>query len=122
MDAIDRLFELLDSSGLTQQEFASLIGVKKNAVTKWKTRESASYTKYLPQIAQVLNTTTEYILTGADLETKETPASANVSEDDIKAAFFEGAEDLSQEEMDALWDDARDYMRYKLEQRRRQKK
>lgn len=121
MDTIDRLFGLLDVSGLTQQEFANLIGVKKNAVTKWKTRESASYTKYLPQIAEALNTNTEYLLTGIGPQTKETPASASVSEDDIKAAFFEGAEDLSPEEMAALWDDARDYMRYKLEQRRKQK-
>lgn len=122
MDAIDRLFELLDSANLTQQELANLIGVKKNAITKWKKRESASYTKYLPEIAQALNTTTEYLLTGNGSKTKETPASTSVSEDDIKAAFFEGAEDLSPEELDALWDDARDYMRYKLEQRRRQKK
>ena len=46
--------------------------------------------------------------------------SDTISEDDIKAAFFEGAEDLTKEEMDALWEDARDYMRYKLEQRRKQ--
>lgn len=44
-----------------------------------------------------------------------------ISDDEIKAAFFEGADDLSKEEMDAMWDDARDYIQYKLEQRRRKK-
>ena len=42
-----------------------------------------------------------------------------VSDDEIKAAFFEGADDLTAEEMDAMWQDAQDYVRYKLEQRRK---
>ena len=64
MDIIDRLFELLELSEMSQQNFASRIGVKKNTITKWKNRELQSYTKYLPQIAEALNTTTEYLLTG----------------------------------------------------------
>lgn len=64
MDTVDRLFDLLNKSGLSQQDFASQIGVKKNAVSRWKTRELQSYTKYLPQIAEALGTTTEYLLTG----------------------------------------------------------
>lgn len=64
MDTVDRLFDLLNKSGLSQQDFASQIGVKKNAVSRWKTRELQSYTKYLPQIADALGTTTEYLLTG----------------------------------------------------------
>ncbi len=39
----------------------------------------------------------------------------------LKAAFFEGGEDLTQEEMDELWEDAKDYIQYKLDQRRRRK-
>ena len=39
----------------------------------------------------------------------------------LKAAFFEGSEDLTQEEMDELREDAKDYIQYKLEQRRRRK-
>lgn len=44
-----------------------------------------------------------------------------ISDDDIRAAFFGGADDLTKEEMDAMWDDAKDYVQYKLEQRRRKK-
>ena len=47
--------------------------------------------------------------------------SDTVSEDTIKAAFFEGGEDLTQDEMDELWEDAKDYIQYKLDQRRRRK-
>lgn len=74
MDIIDRLFELLELSEMSQQDFASRIGVKKNTITKWKNRELQSYTKYLPQITEALNTTTEYLLTGNGPKTK-TPVS-----------------------------------------------
>lgn len=64
MDIVDRLFELLAESSLNQQDFADKIGVKKNAISRWKKRELQSYTKYLSQISEVLGTTTEYLLTG----------------------------------------------------------
>ena len=54
-------------------------------------------------------------------------APANVSNSDtqsegqLMAAFFEGGEDLSEEEMAALWQDAKDYIQWKLSQRRKAK-
>ena len=48
--------------------------------------------------------------------------SALNTEEFLKAAFFEGGQDLTQEEMDELWEDAKDYIQYKLDQRRRKKK
>lgn len=124
MDIVDRLFELVDKKFNEQQEFAALLGVDPTLPSRWRNRKSTSYQRRLPQIAEALGTTTEYLLTGNGPKKKTVPAkmsdSDTISEDDIKAAFFEGAEDLTKEEMDALWEDARDYMRYKLEQRRKQ--
>ena len=72
-------------------------------------------------IANLHLITTEYLLTGNGPQKRGAVSDSDaISEDDIKAAFFEGADDLTKEEMDALWADARDYMRYKLEQRRKQ--
>lgn len=125
MDAVDRIKELCKDLKMNQQALADAVGIKEDTVSNWFRRKSASYSKYLPQIADALNTTTEYLLTGSGPKKKTAPAgvseSDTISEDDIKAAFFEGAEDLTKEEMDALWEDARDYMRYKLEQRRKQR-
>lgn len=124
LDTYTRIFELLDELKMEQQAFASAVGVSDDTASDWRRQRSKSYTKYIPKIAEVLNTTTEYLLTGEGPKIKA-PASESgegaLKEDHIKAAFFEGAEDLSKEEMDMLWDDARDYMRYKLEQRRKQK-
>ena len=124
MDIVDRLFELVDKKFNEQQEFAALLGVDPTLPSRWRNRKSTSYQRRLPQIAEALGTTTEYLLTGNGPKKKTAPAKRSesdaISDDDIKAAFFEGAEDLTKEEMDALWADARDYMRYKLEQRRTQ--
>ena len=124
MYIVDRLFELVDKKFNEQQEFAALLGVDPTLPSRWRNRKSTSYQRRLPQIAEALGTTTEYLLTGNGPKKKTAPAKRSesdaISDDDIKAAFFEGAEDLTKEEMDALWADARDYMRYKLEQRRKQ--
>lgn len=123
MDLLTRIFELLDEAHMEQKQFALTLGTTDKTVSAWRTGRSKSYTKYLPQIAEALGTTTEYLLTGSGPKKKTAPAcvsdSDTISEDDIKAAFFEGAEDLTKEEMDALWADAQDYMRYKLAQRRK---
>lgn len=125
MDAVDRIFELVDEKFKEQKEFAATIGINDKTVSAWRTRRAKSYTKYLPQIADVLGTTTEYLLTGEGAKKRgirpRVSESDTVSEDTIKAAFFEGGEDLTQEEMDELWEDAKEYIQYKLEQRRRRK-
>ena len=126
MDAVDRIFELVGEKFKEQKEFASALRVNDKTVSAWRTRRAKSYTKYLPQIAEALGTTTEYLLTGEGPQ-KRGPRpvvsdSDTVSEDTIKAAFFEGGQDLTPAEMDELWEDAKDYIQYKLGQRRRKKK
>ena len=64
MNTRDRIFDLLDASGMAQQDFAQMIGVSKHIVSKWRTTDLESYKKHIPQIAEALNTTTEYLLTG----------------------------------------------------------
>ena len=125
LDAVDRIFELLDETDMEQQAFAAAVGVSDDTASNWRRRKSASYAKYLTQIADVLDTTTEYLLTGEGPKKRGARPvvsdSDTVSEASLKAAFFEGGEDLTQEEMDELWEDAKDYIQYKLDQRRRKK-
>lgn len=64
MDTAERIFDLLDRSGMEQKKFAELIGATDKIVSKWRTSGLKSYRKYLPQIADVLGTTVEYLLTG----------------------------------------------------------
>ena len=64
----DRIFALLKEEGVEQKEFAKQIGTTDKTVSAWKTGRSSSYTKYLAQIASILGTTVEYLLTGEKKE------------------------------------------------------
>ena len=125
MDIVDRIFEIVDAKYNEQQEFSAALGLDPTIPSRWKKRKSTSYQKYLPQIAEVLGTTTEYLLTGNGPKYKTAPAdvsnSDTQSEGQLMAAFFEGGKDLSEEEMAVLWQDAKDYIQWKLSQRRKAK-
>lgn len=64
MDTAGRIFELLKTTGMEQKKFASLVGVSPQKVSEWKSGKAKSYTRRIPQIAEVLGTTSEYLLTG----------------------------------------------------------
>ena len=64
MDVLDRIFTLLKERGMVQKELARQLGIHPDTPTKWKKGISQSYLKMLPQIAAVLGTTPEYLLTG----------------------------------------------------------
>ena len=99
MDAVDRIFELVGEKFKEQKEFASALRVNDKTVSAWRTRRAKSYTKYLPQIAEALGTTTEDLLPGEGPPPRGprpvVSDSDTVSEDTIKAAFFEGGQDLT---------------------------
>ena len=125
MDIVDRLFELVDEKFSEQKDFAVMLGVDKTLPSQWRNRKSTSYQRRLPQIAEVLGTTTEYLLTGEGPKKKAVAhvGTTAITDDDIKAAFFNGADpNLTKEEQDALWEDAKAFMQFKLQQRKNQEK
>lgn len=87
MDLLTRIFELVDEAHMEQKQFASILGTTDKTVSAWRTGRSKSYTKYLPQIADALGTTTEYLLTGNGPKQKRA-----VSESDT--ALPKGAEHI----------------------------
>lgn len=64
MDAVDRLFALVDAKYKEQKDFAADIGVDPARISEWRNRRGKSYRKYLSQITSVLGTTADYILNG----------------------------------------------------------
>lgn len=64
MDIVDRMFELIDAQYKEQRDFATAIGVDASHISRWRNRKTSSYQRRLPQIAEALGTTTEYLLTG----------------------------------------------------------
>lgn len=98
MDTFDRMLELMKKAQINQQSLASAIGVSEDVVNDWSRRRSKSYTRHMPKIAEVLGTTTEYLLTG-----KKEPAPMNgdgLSE--AKRRLLEAVDDLTDEQCEKL--------------------
>ena len=92
MDIVDRMFELIDAQYKEQRDFATAIGVDASHISRWRNRKTSSYQRRLPQIAEALGTTTEYLLTGEGPKKKSAPA---VSDSDTKPDWMTKFEELS---------------------------
>ena len=98
MDIVDRLFELVDERFREQKAFAAAIGVSDDTASNWRRRKSASFSKYLPQIAEALGTTTEYLLTG----NKEPAPTSGDGLSPAKRKLLEAVDDLTDEQCEKL--------------------
>lgn len=90
------------------------VGLNRAAATAWK-KGVVPRDATLAKLADYFGITVDELMG----KTKAVSNSDTANEDQLMAAFFEGGEDLSQEEMEELWADARDYIQYKLAQRRK---
>lgn len=64
MTTLERIFRLADKKFPEQQDFAQALGVKPSIVSQWKNGITKSYERRLHQIADVLDTTVEYLVNG----------------------------------------------------------
>lgn len=72
MDIVDRIFMLLSEKGIEQKDFAKALNISPTALSDWKSRRIKSYRNRLPEIAEILGTSVEYLATG-----EERPATEN---------------------------------------------
>ena len=73
MDIVDRIFDLADTKFDEQKKFAHAMHTPPSVISAWRTRKSTSYNKRIPQIAEVLSTSVEYLLTGEEKTSVEQP-------------------------------------------------
>ena len=59
--------------GMSQEKVAELVGVSRQAVTKWESNQSAPNTENLFKLAEIFVTTVDMLLE-AEKETKQSPA------------------------------------------------
>ena len=69
----DRIKNCRQSAGLSQEKVAELVGVSRQAVTKWETGQSAPSTENLFRLAEILGTTVDFLLTDEE-KSSPTPA------------------------------------------------
>lgn len=110
--------ELCQKHGLTPSGAATKIGFNRASVTMWKNTGKAPKQDLLVRIADYFGVSVDYLL---GKENAPTETGKRIMED-FKAAFFEGyGEDLPEEEKETLWEDAREYAKFKMLQKKQRK-
>lgn len=62
MNILNNIVRLMQKKNINQKELCNLLGLKQQAFTDWKSGKSTSYQKYLPQIADILGVSVDYLL------------------------------------------------------------
>lgn len=118
---VSRINGLLAEKGISKRDFYRDCGITSASYSLWNTGKTTPRMKNLEVIANYLETTTDYLLTGLG-EKEKAPTQVGEREIDdrqMKAAFLGGlANGLSDEEIDEYWDDARDYIGFKIQQKK----
>ena len=100
MEVVDRIFDLVQKKKIEQKEFATLIGTTDKVVSAWRRGRTKSYTKYLPQIAEALDTSVEYLMTGTEAKKEPTGNADGLSAEE--ADLLELFRGLSDDEQDLV--------------------
>lgn len=61
MDILNNILELMKKRGISQKELCEKLGINQQAFTNWKNGTHSSYTKYLPQIADILDCSMDFL-------------------------------------------------------------
>ena len=118
---VSRINGLLAEKGISKRDFYRVCGITSASYSLWNTGKTTPRMKNLEVIANYLETTTDYLLTGLGEKEKAPTQEGEREIDDrqMKAAFLGGlANGLSDEEIDEYWDDARDYIGFKIQQKK----
>ena len=118
---VSRISGLLAEKGISKRDFYRDCGITSASYSLWNTGKTTPRMKNLEVIANYLETTTDYLLTGLGEKEKAPTQEGEREIDDrqMKAAFLGGlANGLSDEEIDEYWDDARDYIGFKIQQKK----
>lgn len=62
MDVLNNILELMKKKGISQKELCEKLGINQQAFTNWKNGTHSSYTKYLPQIADILGCSMDFLV------------------------------------------------------------
>ena len=104
LEIVERIFSLIQEKGIEQKSFAAQVGVSPQKVSEWKNGKAKSYTKYLPQIAEALGTTVQWLATGEGSKTKQPATGEGDGPSENEILFRKLPPDLQEE--------ALRYMRY----------
>ncbi len=74
MEMAERLLKLRREAGYSQEQTAELLGISRQAVSKWESGQGKPDLDNLIRLTEIYNVSADYILSGVEKE-PETPAS-----------------------------------------------
>ena len=74
----DRIVQLRNDKGVSQGQLAQILGVSRQAISKWENDQSSPDTLHLIKLADVLDTEVEYLATGRKPVYEEAPIVVNM--------------------------------------------
>ena len=108
------------ATGLSQKELAGKLFVSQQAVARWETDKATPNPETLVKLAEIFGVTTDELL-GKEVNSEEENNSKHSIRENLQAAFWGGEKDLSQEELDAMWDDVERFAAFLAEKKRQEK-
>ena len=124
-----RLRELHENAGYkSQQAFADAFGVAQSTVGGWEAgKREPNYATTL-KLANFFHVSVDYLLGQTDqkdMASTQTPTPTtgpSSSRENLQAAFWGGEKDLSQEDLDDMWNDVERFAAFLAEKKRQEKK
>ena len=117
-----RISSAREMRGLTLDDIATEVGVARSTIQRYeKGTISKIKLPVLQSIASALNVNPNWLIGNTD-DPDAGKGPRQISDEDIKAAFWGGEQDLSPEEIDALWAETKDYIAFRTAQRKKKKK
>lgn len=106
---MERLQELRKLRGINQLKLSEQLDVSRSTISMWETGASQPDNDTLRQLAEILDTTTDYLLglTDDPNTKKPTPASAEIGFNDFTYALHEESKELTESQKQSLLDMAR---------------
>jgi len=68
LDTLDKILILLKQKKISNTSLASYLNISVSQISNWKSRNNTSYLKYISQIAEFLEVSTDYLLGNKQIE------------------------------------------------------
>lgn len=109
------------AAGLSQKELAGKLFVSQQAVARWETDKATPNPETVVKLAEIFGVTTDELLGKEITSAGDGKAKRDVREN-LQAAFWGGEKDLSQEDLDDMWNDVERFAAFLAEKKRQEKK
>ncbi len=103
--------------GKTQKNVADFLGIERSTYAKYENGSSEPTFDTLKRLSEYFGASVDELMGSSECA----PSSPRLDADALKAAFWGGEKDLTQEDLDAMWNDVERFAAFLAEKKRQEK-